>query len=170
MLFFLKRAACILLFCSMNLSAKNNEIDDFFNLFPEKKHYSVYKKRSDSTQWLYDCKINVDRVANIKKNIKDIDFNKKDSSIRFIFDAPDHPYYKVTSVEKVGKNYIVFFQDKDMGTNFWFEVSFKKNKISSWEFNMSPEFEDDPNFKDFSFEMISFDKKPEINILNKCNQ
>ena len=149
------------------LWAKSSQIDEFFKLFPEKYNYSTYKEQNKSN-WLYDCKINVDRVSDIKKNIKEISFNKTEKSIRFIFDEPEHPFYKVTSIKKINKGYRLFFQDKEMGVDFWSDVTLGTKGFSSWNFDSKNEAKD--IYLDRSFEMISFDQKPEINILNLCKE
>jgi len=144
-----------------------NVIDDFFKLFSEKHHYSIYRQ-NDKSNWLYDCKINADRVSDIRSNIKDISFNKTDKSIRFIFDEPEHPFYKVTSIKKIKKGYRLFFQDKEMGVNFWSDVTIGAKGFSSWNFDSKNEAKD--VYLDRSFEMISFNETPKINILNLCKE
>ena len=62
----------------------------------------------------------------------------------------------------------MFFQDKEMGVDFWSDVILGTKGFSSWNFDSKNEAKD--VYLDRSFEMISFDQKPEINILNLCKE
>ncbi|WP_252514194.1 hypothetical protein [Acinetobacter nosocomialis] len=100
-------------------------------------------------------------------NINSVSFDQKNQSIKFSFDTPDHPFYKVTKILKIKPNeYEVYFQDKNMGVNFNFEVILKSNGISEWFFHTPNE--DTENFIDRSFTLVSFNESPKFNITNKC--
>lgn len=55
-----------------------------------------------------------------------------------------------------------------MGVDFWSDVTLGIKGFSSWSFDSKNESKD--IYLDRSFEMISFDQKPEINILNLCKE
>ncbi|AYO52869.1 hypothetical protein [Acinetobacter wuhouensis] len=158
----------VLLLSTTNLFAKPNDIDTFFKKFPHNHHNLINIPRKGESKWTYTCKINAEWGKKIENNIRDVNFDSKNRTIQFSFDAPDRPFYKLTSVKKIGKDYRVYFQDKIQGTDFWFDVALKQKNVSSWDYHSK--FEDDENFRDQSFDMISFDKQPDIKIVNECKK
>ena len=66
------------------------------------------------------------RIGKNSTNINFVNFDQKNQSIKFSFDTPDQPFYKVTKILKTKPNeYEVYFQDKNMGSNFNFDVTLK---------------------------------------------
>jgi len=141
-----------------------NTVNEFFSKFQARNNYYIYKDKSE--KWLYDCTVKANWEKN-STNINFVNFDQKNQSIKFSFDTPDHPFYKVTKILKIKPNeYEVYFQDKDMGINFNFDVIFKNNGISEWFFHTPNE--DTENFIDRSFTLVSFNESPKFNITNKC--
>ncbi|MFI8146439.1 hypothetical protein [Acinetobacter sp. ABJ_C5_2] len=141
-----------------------NTVNEFFSKFQARNNYYIYKDKPE--KWIYDCTVEANWGKN-STNINSVSFDQKKQSIKFSFDTPDHPFYKVTKILKIKPNeYEVYFQDKNMGVNFNFEVILKSNGISEWIFHTSNE--DTENFIDRSFTLVSFNESPKFNITNKC--
>ncbi|MGK7249947.1 hypothetical protein ACSNOU_12760 [Acinetobacter oleivorans] len=141
-----------------------NTISDFFFKFQDNNNYYIYKDKKD--KWIYECTVEAHRKKN-STNINFVNFDQKNQSIKFSFDTPDQPFYKVTKILKTNPNeYEVYFQDKNMGSNFNFDVTLKNNGISEWVFHAPNE--DSENFIDRGFTLVSFNKSPKFNITNKC--
>ncbi|WP_228131587.1 MULTISPECIES: hypothetical protein [Acinetobacter calcoaceticus/baumannii complex] len=139
-------------------------MNEFFSKFQARNNYYIYKDKPE--KWIYDCNVQANWEKN-STNINSVSFDQKNQSIKFSFDTPDHPFYKVTKILKIKPNeYEVYFQDKDMGVSFNFEVILKSNGISEWIFHTSNE--DTENFIDRSFTLVSFNESPKFNITNKC--
>ncbi|OUC60311.1 hypothetical protein [Acinetobacter seifertii] len=141
-----------------------NTVNEFFSKFQARNNYYIYKDKPE--KWIYDCTVEANWGKN-STNINSVSFDQKNQSIKFSFDTPDHPFYKVTKILKIKPNeYEVYFQDKNMGVNFNFEVILKSNGISEWIFHTPNE--DTENFIDRSFTLVSFNESPKFNITNKC--
>lgn len=141
-----------------------NTVGEFFSKFQARNNYYIYKDKPE--KWIYDCTVEANWGKN-STNINSVSFNQKNQSIKFSFDTPDHPFYKVTKILKTKPNeYEVYFQNKNMGVNFNFEVILKSNGISEWIFHTPNE--DTENFIDRSFTLVSFNESPKFNITNKC--
>lgn len=138
--------------------------DDFFKNFNFKNNLYV-GSYGQTNKWIYDCKNNIDwKKGNL--NVNDVVFDKKRKSIKFSFNQPDHPFYKVTKiVKKDEKNYVLYFQDKEELTNFMFKVKILKNNVSNWDFFSLIKGDD---MDDQSFSMVSFNEKPQFKIINNC--
>lgn len=141
-----------------------NTVGEFFSKFQARSNYYIYKDKPE--KWIYDCTVEANWGKN-STNINSVSFDQKNQSIKFSFDTPDHPFYKVTKILKIKPNeYEVYFQDQNMGVNFNFEVILKSNGISEWLFHTPNE--DTENFIDRSFTLVSFNESPKFNITNKC--
>ncbi|EPF6423993.1 hypothetical protein [Acinetobacter baumannii] len=141
-----------------------NTVGEFFSKFQARNNYYIYKDKPE--KWIYDCTVEANWGKN-STNINSVSFDQKNQSIKFSFDTPDHPFYKVTKILKIKPNeYEVYFQDQNMGVNFNFEVILKSNGISEWLFHTPNE--DTENFIDRSFTLVSFNESPKFNITNKC--
>ena len=141
-----------------------NTVGEFFSKFQARNNYYIYKDKPE--KWIYDCTVKANWEKN-STNINSVSFDQKNQSIKFSFDTPDHPFYKVTKILQIKPNeYEVYFQDKNMGVNFNFEVILKSNGISEWIFHTPNE--DTENFIDRSFTLVSFNESPKFNITNKC--
>ncbi|KQQ68360.1 hypothetical protein [Acinetobacter sp. Leaf130] len=151
----------LLVFPSLSFA---NTVSEFFSKFQARNNYYIYKDKSE--KWIYECAVEANWEKN-STNINFVNFDQKNQSIKFSFDTPDHPFYKVTKILKIKPNeYEVYFQDKNMGVNFNFEVILKSNGISEWFFHTPNE--DTENFIDRSFTLVSFNESPKFNITNKC--
>lgn len=141
-----------------------NTVSEFFLKFQARNNYYIYKGKQE--KWIYECIVEANRQES-SANINSVSFDQKNQSIKFSFDTPDHPFYKVTKILKIKPNeYEVYFQDKNMGSNFNFDVILKNNGISEWFFHAPNE--DSENFIDRGFTLVSFNESPKFNILNKC--
>lgn len=141
-----------------------NTVSEFFLKFQEKNNYYIYKDKPE--KWIYECAVEANQKES-SMNINSVSFDQKNQSIKFSFDTPDQPFYKVTKILKIKPNeYEVYFQDKNMGSNFNFEVILKNNGISEWIFHTPNE--DTENFIDRGFTLVSFNESPKFNITNKC--
>ncbi|WNX70537.1 hypothetical protein [Acinetobacter baumannii] len=141
-----------------------NTVGEFFSKFQARNNYYIYKDKPE--KWIYDCTVEANWGKN-STNINSVSFDQKNQSIKFSFDTPDHPFYKVTKILKIKPNeYEVYFQDQNMEVNFNFEVILKSNGISEWLFHTPNE--DTENFIDRSFTLVSFNESPKFNITNKC--
>ncbi len=141
-----------------------NTVGEFFSKFQARNHYYIYKDKPE--KWIYECAVEANKKES-STNINSVSFDQKNQSIKFSFDTPDQPFYKVTKILKIKPNeYEVYFQDKNMGSNFNFEVILKSNGISEWFFHAPNE--DTENFIDRSFTLVSFNESPKFNITNKC--
>lgn len=139
-------------------------VSEFFLKFRERNNYYIYKDKQE--KWIYECTVGANRQES-SANINSVTFDQKNQSIKFSFDTPDHPFYKVTKILKIKPNeYGVYFQDKNMGSNFNFDVVLKNNGISEWFFHAPNE--DSENFIDRGFTLVSFNESPKFNITNKC--
>lgn len=152
----------LLIFPSVSFGDTLNEL---FLKFQKKSNYYIYQDKK--SKWNYECVV----YANMKKgdsNINSVNFDQKNRAIKFTFDEPDQPFYKVTKIVKNKPNvYRLYFQDKNIGSDFNFEVILKNNGISEWIYHTPNE--DSEGFIDRGFTLVSFDKSPKFNILNKCN-
>lgn len=120
-------------------------------------------------KWRFDCKTmgDITKGGNFYRNVNDVIFNKKLSNIRFSFDPPVYTPYDISKIQKKSKDhFVLFFYGNDGFANFKFDIKFKKNGLSYWEYSNGNEDRDD--YRDQSFIMISFNDKPSFKIENKC--
>jgi len=141
-----------------------NLIDEFFSKFNLNSNYYIYQDKK--LRWQYDCVVYINMLKG-GLNINTVSFDKINKKVKFTFDSSDHPFYKLTKVIKVNSHeYILYFHDKEDGSNFSYDVRIGKYGISFWDYHDSTE--NSENFNDRSFILLSFDGKPKINILNSC--
>ncbi len=104
-----------------------NLMDEFFSKFNLNSNYYIYQDKK--LRWQYDCVVYINMLKG-GLNINTVSFDKINKKVKFTFDSSDHSFYKLTKFIKNNDKYILYFCDKEDGSDFSYDVRIDKDGIS----------------------------------------